>query len=116
MSDSRNVLKGALFVGANGYVTCIDKETGTEVWRTSLPGSGFHFVNVLLEDERVFAGSGGKLYCLWADNGEIIWKNNMKGLGYGIFGFATVQTPQGGVGPEVASSEASKQTSNGSTH
>ncbi len=116
MSDSKDALSGALFVGAHGHVSCIDKETGTEVWRTSLPGSGYHFVNVLLEDGRVYAGSGGKLYCLCADNGEILWTNKMKGLGFGIFGFATVQSPHGGVGPEAASQETSNQTSNGTTH
>ena len=106
MSEIEEVLGRVLFVGGHGYVTAIDKESGDEIWRTSLKGSGYGFVNVLLEGERIFAASGGKLYCLSADNGDVWWTNSMPGLGYGVYSFATRERGHDGLAALMADQQA----------
>ncbi|MFT7618479.1 MAG: outer membrane protein assembly factor BamB [Planctomycetota bacterium] len=110
MADLSKILNRVLFVGGHGFVTAMDKESGDEIWRTSLKGSGYHFVNLLLEDNSLFAASGGKLYCLSADTGDVLWVNSMSGLGYGIFSFASSKNPGGSTGAAAAQQAASSSS------
>jgi outer membrane protein assembly factor BamB len=80
--------KELLYIGSNGHVAAIDPETGNEVWRTPLGGSGLFSstkaadVCVLQHEGRVFAGSQGHLFCLDAATGATLWQNGLKGMGY----------------------------------
>jgi len=76
-----------IFIGLNGCVLALDRATGSEIWRTRLPGAG-DFVNVALEDGDLIAGAKGRLFCLDAATGEIRWENGLKGLGFGLITIA----------------------------
>jgi outer membrane protein assembly factor BamB len=77
-----------LFIGSNGHVAAIDVETGEELWRTKLGGTGifsstaYADVCILEHESRVFAGAMGHLFCLDARNGEVLWRNDLKGMGH----------------------------------
>ncbi len=114
MNQLSETLKRVLFVGGHGFITAIDKVTGDEIWRTSLKGSGYGFVNILIEDNRIIAASGGKLYCLAPEQGELLWTNSMSGLGYGIYSLATVENPSPPSTAAIASQNAKSQASSNS--
>lgn len=114
MADVSEFLSQVLFVGGHGYVAAIEKGEGKEIWRSSLKGSGYKYVTVLLEGNQLFAASGGKLYCLSPDTGEELWFNAMPGLGYGIYSFATTEHPGNGESG-AAASVAQSQTSGSSS-
>ena len=72
-----------LFVGTHGHVSALDKRTGNELWRTSLPRTGYMIVSIVYEDETLFVGSGGHVFALDPSNGHILWKNKLPGLHHG---------------------------------
>jgi len=78
MAKSRNLI----FVGISGTVLALDKSTGTEAWRTELPGS--FFVNVAVEGNSIYASTRGEIFCLDPASGAIRWNNPLKGLGRGL--------------------------------
>jgi len=71
-----------IFIGVHGTVLALDKSTGTEIWRTELPGSDF--VNVVVQDGDVFASTKGEVFCLRPEDGGIRWHNKLEGLGWGL--------------------------------
>lgn len=70
-----------IYLGVGGFVVCLDKRIGNEVWRTKLKTSTI--VNVYCDDDKIFAHAGGHFFCLRAKDGKILWKNPLTGLGYG---------------------------------
>lgn len=60
-----------LFAGTHGHVIALDKATGTEVWRTSLPKTGFSVVSIVHEEGRLLCGAGGRVFALDSESGEI---------------------------------------------
>ena len=75
-----------LYLGVKGSVVAIEQESGTEIWRTHLKGSGF--VSFVLARERVFAHAHGNLFCLERDTGQVLWSSDLPGLGYGLAALA----------------------------
>ena len=75
-----------LFIGIKGYVMCIDKGSGHEIWKTHLKSAAL--TNLTLDSDRIFAHAGGHLFCLRASDGLIQWKNPLTGMGYGYCLFA----------------------------
>jgi outer membrane protein assembly factor BamB len=83
---------GPVFIGINGAVLALDRETGETRWRTELKGSDF--VNVTVQDGDLFATSRGEVYRLNPTSGDIMWHNNLPGDGWGIATVAGApQTP-----------------------
>jgi outer membrane protein assembly factor BamB len=76
-----------LFIGISGKAVALDVETGAEIWRTKLKGSG----TVLLHrtGSALYASVSGELFCLDPDSGGIRWHNKLKGLGFGLVSMAT---------------------------
>ncbi|MRX28420.1 PQQ-binding-like beta-propeller repeat protein [Kangiella sp. HZ709] len=70
-----------VYIGMAGHVTCIDKSTGREVWRTKIK-KGSSLTNLIKEGNQIIAYSGGHLFALNALTGDIQWENELKGLGY----------------------------------
>ncbi len=70
-----------VYIGMAGHVTCIDKSTGNEVWRTKLK-KGSSLTNLVKEGNQIIAYSGGHLFSLNALTGDLQWENELKGLGY----------------------------------
>ena len=75
-----------IFIGIAGYAIALDRQTGSEVWRTELKGD---FVNVALQDGDLYATAKGELYCLDPSTGAIRWQNQLKGLGRGLVTIAS---------------------------
>lgn len=75
--------RSLLIIGAGGNVKAVDRRTGEDRWKTSLPGTGYEIVSLACEGDRVFAGSSGHVFALDARTGEILWTNGLAGLGHG---------------------------------
>jgi outer membrane protein assembly factor BamB len=84
-----------IFLGTKGYVAAIHKFRGSEAWRTSLEGSGFSLVTLLLEDGVLYAASHGYLYALNPASGEVFWRNDLKGLGHNLISMTTARNNTG---------------------
>src|SRR5262245_29269351 len=108
-----------LFVGTHGWVAALHKFSGAELWRTSLPGTGWNVVSLLHEDGVLFAASGGQVFALNPLTGEIAWKNELKGLGSSHVCLATVrQSPPSGAMPlpQIAQAKAETAATHGATN
>jgi outer membrane protein assembly factor BamB len=70
-----------VFVGLNGYVVALHRETGEIVWSNDQMKSGY--VTILVDDDRLIVSTNGYIYCLDPLTGSILWHNPMKGYGMG---------------------------------
>lgn len=70
-----------LYIGVKGHVVCLDKRTGSIIWKTHLKSSGL--TNLVIQDPLIIAHTKGELYALNRPNGSILWNNPLTGLGYG---------------------------------
>jgi outer membrane protein assembly factor BamB len=70
-----------VFIGLNGYVVALNRDTGEIVWSNDQMKSGY--VTILVDDDRLIVSTNGYIYCLDPLTGEIIWHNPMKGYGMG---------------------------------
>jgi hypothetical protein len=68
-----------IFVGLNGYVVALDRNTGEIVWYNDQMKSGY--VTLLLDGDRLIASTNGYIYCLDPRTGKILWHNPMTGYG-----------------------------------
>ena len=74
--DSQRVYFG----GQDGYLYCLDRQQGTQLWKAGL---GYHILSdaVLLGDSLVLAGnSRGGVAAISTEDGEVIWSDNLGGL------------------------------------
>jgi len=70
-----------VFVGLNGYVVALDRDTGKIVWSNNELKSGY--VTLLLDGDRLVVSTNGYMFCLDPLTGRIIWNNRMSGYGSG---------------------------------
>jgi outer membrane protein assembly factor BamB len=68
-----------IFVGLNGYVLALHRDTGEIVWSNSEMHSGY--VTLLLDGDRLIVSTSGYIYCLDPFTGKIHWHNPLKGFG-----------------------------------
>lgn len=68
-----------IFIGLNGYVLALHRDTGEIVWSNSDLHSGY--VTLLLDGDRLIASTSGYIYCLDPLTGKIRWHNPLKGYG-----------------------------------
>ena len=68
-----------IFVGLNGYVLALHRETGEIVW--SNPKLHRGYVTLMLDGDRLIASVSGYIDCLDPATGEILWHNPLKGYG-----------------------------------
>jgi outer membrane protein assembly factor BamB len=80
-----------IFVGLNGRVMAMDRDTGRLAWEWQSPKPKRGFVTVMLDGDRLVVGLGGYLYCLDAGTGRVFWQNPLTGYGLGMFSFASVR-------------------------
>jgi outer membrane protein assembly factor BamB len=83
-----------VFIGIKGSVIALKRETGEQVWATSL--KGIDFVNVVIEDDIVYATTSGEIYRLDPATGDGLWHNELKGFGRGLATIATSQSIKSG--------------------
>jgi outer membrane protein assembly factor BamB len=79
-----------VFVGLNGRVASLERETGTLLWEWRCPKPRSGYVTMLVEQDRLFVTVNGYTYCLDAFTGEQLWYNPLKGYGTGVASIATV--------------------------
>ena len=81
-----------LFVGLNGWVAALDRDSGEVIWYNSELNSGY--TTLLLDGDRLIVSTNGYLYCLDPQNGKVVWKNPMTGYGTGIAHLVSVPRPE----------------------
>ncbi len=98
-----------LFLGTHGHVVAVEKATGREVWKTSLPKTGYSVVSILVEDGLLLCASHGRAFGLDVETGEIRWTNHLRGLGHGHVYLSTVRQA-GGADPTLLAAASEAQT------
>ncbi len=72
------------FIGVQGHVVAVNKQSGQIVWQTKLGGGfGDSFVSLACDGDLVLAHTRGHLFALDCQTGAIRWDNKLPGLGYG---------------------------------
>jgi len=101
-----------VYVGLNGRVFAIDRQSGRTIWEWESPKPRRGFVSLMLDGDRILAGLGGYLYCLNAATGRELWQNPLTGYGLGIFSFASArgQSNPAAVVQQEADDEAARQS------
>ncbi|KAJ3105498.1 hypothetical protein HDU96_008565 [Phlyctochytrium bullatum] len=84
-SPQQHAFHHHLYIGCLGYVHCIDKRSGSPIWKSTLTGTGFNPVWLVAVPERnqLLCGSGVNLRCISVTNGQQVYENKLKGLGLG---------------------------------
>ncbi len=78
-------LNRIVFVGLNGRVAALDRNTGIIIWKWRAPQPSRGYVSLLLLDERqLIASINGYTYCLDPRSGEERWFNELTGFGCGV--------------------------------
>jgi outer membrane protein assembly factor BamB len=93
-----------VFIGLNGRVFALHRDTGDEVWKWQPPTSTHQgFVALAVDGDRLIVSDNGYIYCLEALTGQQLWHNPLTGYGTGI---AVVATAGGGSGQSAAGAAA----------
>ena len=92
-----------IFVGLNGYVAALHRDTGELIWTNDQLHSGY--VTLLLDGDRLIVSTNGYIYCLSPYTGKILWHNPMKGFGAAPTSLVSVR----GQTSQVLRSQASAQ-------
>jgi outer membrane protein assembly factor BamB len=104
-----------VFVGLNGWVTALDRDSGEVIWCCSDLDSGY--TTLLLDGDRLIVSTNGYLYCLDPQSGKIAWKNPMTGYGTGIAHLVSVRGQSGQVLlNQVASTETQRSAAHIAPH
>jgi hypothetical protein len=90
-----------VFVGLNGRVSALDRNTGEIVWETREKLAGD--VSLLLDGDRLIAALNGYLYCFDPRDGRVLWHNPLKGYGLGV---ATLTSVRGQSSQQAAAQQA----------
>src|SRR5882757_407762 len=104
-----------IFVGLNGYVVALHRETGDIVWSNNKMKSGY--VTLLLDGDRLIASTNGYIYCLDPLTGDVLWENPLRGYGTGVTDLASVRGrgPRAAV-PHAAAADAQQAATAGGAH
>jgi len=78
-----------IFVGFNGYVSALDRDTGHIVWSNDQLKGGY--VTLLLDGDRLIVSTNGYMYGLDPITGSILWHNPMTGFGVGATSLTSVR-------------------------
>lgn len=101
-----------VFVGLNGRVAALDRESGETLWKWKAPKPWGGYVSLLLLNERqLIASVNGYTYCLDPLQGEQRWFNELPGFGSGVTSIAasgqhSPYTPLQAAASNAASSSA----------
>jgi outer membrane protein assembly factor BamB len=67
-------------LGADGSLWALDATTGTQLWRTQLPGSGFQSYPTAVGGT-VYVAGGGSLFAVGESTGAVLWSQSVLGAG-----------------------------------
>jgi outer membrane protein assembly factor BamB len=79
-----------VFVGLNGRVMALDRDSGEMQWQWQATKTG-SYMTLLPDGDRLVVSAGGYIYCLDPSTGEERWNNPLTGFGVGVASLATVQ-------------------------
>jgi outer membrane protein assembly factor BamB len=71
-----------LFIGLNGWVVALDRDSGEVAWKCSELKSGY--TTLLLDGDRLIASTNGYIFCLDPQTGRVVWSNPLRGYGMGV--------------------------------
>jgi len=100
-----------VYVGLNGRVAALDRQTGELVWEWHSDRSGY--VTLLVERGYVVASVNGYLYGLDAATGEQRWHNPLKGWGVGVASLGSVYQSSGAMAALAAAAQAQQAAAAG---
>ena len=105
-------VENMVFVGLNGRVVALDRDSGKIRWRWQATKSG-SYMTLLPDGDRLVVSAGGYIYCLDPATGRERWHNPLKGFGIGVAALATIRShsPHG----DVASAAAADQAASAAT-
>ena len=69
-----------VFVGMNGYVVALDRDSGEIIWSNNNLKSGH--VTMILDGDRLIVSTNGYIFCLDPLTGATLWNNEMRGYGF----------------------------------
>jgi outer membrane protein assembly factor BamB len=92
-----------IFVGLNGWVAALDRDSGETLWYCSELKSGY--TTLLLDGDRLIASTNGYIYCLDPQTGRVVWSNPLKGYGTGVAHLVSSR----GQSPQVILDQAAAQ-------
>lgn len=97
-----------VFVGLNGRVVALDRDSGKIRWRWQATKSG-GYMTLLPDRDRLIVSAGGYVYCLDPATGEERWHNPLTGFGVGVAALATIHShsPHGDAASAAAQQAAS---------
>ncbi len=96
-----------VFVGLNGRVVALHRDTGDIVWTNNQMSPGY--VTFLLDGDRLIVSTNGYICCLDPLTGAIRWYNPLRGFGVGPTSLASVR---GQSSPVVIQQAAAKREVN----
>ncbi len=92
--DSLPAWHSYVFAGTHGHVVALHQSSGEQVWKTSLPSTGYDVVAMLVENQRLLCASAGRVFALDPSTGEILWTNELPGMGMGHVFLTTASSNQ----------------------
>jgi outer membrane protein assembly factor BamB len=84
-----------VFIGLNGRVIALHRDTGDLVWKWAPTSTTAGFVALVVDGDRLIVSDNGYIYCLEALTGQQMWHNPLTGYGTGIAIVATAGTSSG---------------------
>ncbi len=81
-----------VFVGLNGRVFALDRDSGETLWQWNATKSGGPYMTLLPDGDRLIVSAGGYIYCLDPATGREHWHNPLTGFGVGVAALATVRS------------------------
>jgi outer membrane protein assembly factor BamB len=99
--------KEMVFVGLNGQVVALDRDSGRVRWKWQSPKGG-GYMTLLPDRDRLVVSAGGYIYCLDPATGKQIWNNPLTGFGCGVASLTTLhkRTPDSDIGAAAQAAEA----------
>src|SRR5262245_20045067 len=80
-----------VYVGLNGRVACLERETGAVLWEWRCPKPRSGYVTLLVDRDLLLVTVSGYTYALRAHTGEQVWYNPLTGYGTGVASIATAR-------------------------
>lgn len=110
MSQERGIIRieQLVFVGLNGYVAAVDRDSGEIVWKCDELKSGY--VTLLLDGDRLIVSTNGYLFCLDPQTGRVVWSNPLRGLGLGVAHLVSVRGQSSATAVTAAAALAAQHT------
>jgi outer membrane protein assembly factor BamB len=100
-----------VFVGLNGYVLAVHRETGDIVWSCDHFESGYS--TLLLDGDRLIACTGGYLHCLDPLTGREFWSNPLRGYGMGVGAMISTRGQSATTIAQAAAADAARRRAAG---